>query len=608
MRAVVLTLFTVAFLFAPLYGQDTIPRQLLYELLKKGVPRTEGEQIQGTALWTDAVKAFSGKKRPLTIRDYLGLEYPRSLAASPDGKYVAFTIRRPTADFQGWQTQVHVLRVLDKNAWQVTTSAASCWSPAWSPDGNILTFLSTRERPRGGESTQLFALPFSDGGEAHAMTALENGVEEYAWSPTGSVIVLLTEESMSKEESRRGLKTTARSSRDPKPGKVLYLLDPRTGAASFLAAVDRGVTNLRFSPDGNLIVFQSNHTGEYNDEQKFGLFVMSLDGTLRQLTDAPGPETSPRFSPDGKKVAFITQTVPDIEFAETDLSIIDVDGSGMKNLTGDFDFSVKDFAWTKSGLLLAQVDEGMYTRVYSLDPGSGKMNRMAGDNVVLSDLSVASESGAVFCGVQDRTSLKEIAVLDRSKLTPLTAFSHQLERFRLGDQRVISFRSTDDKFDIEALVLTPPGFSSGKKYPLVLLVHGGPYGHYRDVFMQRYMAPVLAGAGFVCLLPNVRGSSGYTDVFSQSNRYDLGGGDYRDAMAAIDYVAAQGFIDTTRMGVMGGSYGGYLTNWIIPRRTGSRPPCPCTASSVGSRTGATRSSRRSSRCISGTITGSVPLT
>ena len=265
-------------------------------------------------------------------------------------------------------------------------------------------------------------------------------------------------------------------------------------------------------------------------------------------------------------MAFITQTVPDIEFAQTDLVIADTDGTNWRNLTESFDWSVSNYSWLPDeSRIIVQVAEGTGDALYSIDPANGTMEAIHDDGTELSNLDVAtgSERGAISIVEEGVESLPEIVTDIGGKFDAVTAYTEQLNSFRFGNQRVITVPSRDGKFDIEAVLIEPVGYEKGKKHPLLLAYHGGPYGRFRNTLMQYYPVQMLAQEGVMVVMPNVRGSAGYSDAFGQSNRYDLGGGDYRDAMDVVDYLIAEGMVDSTKMGVMGGSYGGYMTNWTI---------------------------------------------
>ncbi len=220
------------------------------------------------------------QQQPFTATDLLKLEYPVSPVISPDAKQVAFTIRKPDLQASQWITQVYVVSVADKSIRQMTASASSCSSPVWSPDGKWLTFVSKRDflneklQKQSGTS-QIFVLPMG-GGEALPLTNLSNDIEEYTWSPDGTKIAILAEEELSSEkqaevERKVKLKMDWTSSLDPKLGKDLWVLDVVLKTAKKIKTLDPGVTNLAWSPDSKKLVYQTDYTGEYNDEQKFDI-------------------------------------------------------------------------------------------------------------------------------------------------------------------------------------------------------------------------------------------------------------------------------------------------------------------------------------------------
>lgn len=526
-------------------------------------------------LAASALQLVAGQ-REYTARDHVTLDMPSSPVVSPDGKYIAFTVRKADLEKSKWITQIHLLTVADKSVRQITFSPQSCTSPAWSPNGSWLTFVSSREfldsaLSKHSGSAQLFALPLN-GGEAVPLTTLENGVDEYAWSPDGGIIAILSGEELSAEKQAEAEKNTKlkmdwTSSLDPKHGKDLRLLTMATKHLKKVKTIDRGASGISWSPDGKTILYQSNYTADYNDEQKYDLWTVDLAGHQTQLTKTAGPETRGRYSPDGKSIAFITQTVPDIEFAKTELSIMDATGGNVRSVTKSLPYSVTQFCWTPdTKSIIAVVNEKTSALLYSIDPATGAAKKLADGLFVLGDLTLSS-AGIPVVSMETSTTLREVAVIKKGKPEALTTFSHQIASFQFGQQEVISVKSRDGKFDIEAVLVKPVGYVEGKKYPLLLAYHGGPYGEFDNKLYQSYPVQMLAQKGVMVVLPNVRGGSGYTDEFSQSNRYDLGGGDFRDAMDVVDYLISRGMADSSQMGVTGGSYGGYMTNWTISQTT-----------------------------------------
>ena len=505
--------------------------------------------------------------KPYTMTDQLKLEAPSNPVISPNGDKVLFTIRKADLLKSKWVTQIYLLDVKTNNYYQFTKNGESCTDAKFSPDEKWVTFLSEREYLNSekdameSDATQLWAAPMS-GGEAHNWTTLPGGVDEYCWSHDGKKIAFLSDEYNEQKEKEKAenekLKKDDHIYDEPKPAKILDLLDIQTGEITSTFNLDPGAENISFSSNDQKIVYQTNYTGEYNDEQKYDIYSIDLTGKKVQLTNEAGPETSPKYSIDGKLIAYITQTVPDIEFAQTDLDIMNPDGTGKKNLTKDFDLAVNTFSWKDTNTIFFTVDEGTNEHLYKITLSTGKIKKLTNGNMILSDISLSSKGDLCFES-ESANTLNEIFVNNKK----LTDFSKQLEQFNPGTQEVVTYKSSDGKYNIEGILFKPVNFNPAKRHPLLLTVHGGPYGNFKNTFMQIYGTKIWTDKGYLVFAPNPRGSSGYSDEFAQSNRYDLGGGDYRDIMTGVDYIISKGFVDTTRMGVTGGSYGGYLTNWII---------------------------------------------
>lgn len=505
--------------------------------------------------------------KPFTMSDQLKLDAASNPVISPKGDKVLFTIRKADLLKSKWVKQVYLLNVATKNYYQFTKDGESCTDPKFSPDEKWVTFISGREylndekNAMESEATQLWAAPMS-GGEALNWTALPGGVDEYCWSHDGKKIAFLSDEyneqKGGKKAENKKLKKDDHIYHEPNAIKVLNFLDVQTGEIISSFNLDAGAANINFSNNDQKIVYQTNYTGEYNDEQKYDIYSVDLTGKKVQLTNEAGPETSPKYSMDGKLVAYITQTIPDIEFAQTDLDIMNPDGTGKKNLTKDFDLAVNSFSWKDNNTILFTVDEGTNEQLYKITLSNGKIEKLTNGNMIISNISLSAKGDLCYAS-QSASTLNEIFVNNKK----LTDFSKQLELYNPGTQEIVTYKSNDGKYNIEGILFKPANFDPAKKYPLILTVHGGPYGSFKNTFIQIYGTKIWTDKGYLVFAPNPRGSSGYSDEFAQSNRYDLGGGDYRDIMTGVDYIISKGFVDTTRMGVTGGSYGGYLTNWII---------------------------------------------
>jgi dipeptidyl aminopeptidase/acylaminoacyl peptidase len=510
------------------------------------------------------------QQRPLTPADKALLRTPATPVLSPVSNAVAFTIREADTAANRWITHVHLLDAGGKNR-QLTRGGESCTTPAWSPDGALISFLSKRtgmdaRGTRSNGTLALFALQAS-GGEARLLAAPEHDILEYAWSPDGSRIAFLTQSSLpdsmqARHAPRNERKLNLTVSSDPKPGRTLWLLTPSSSQIRRVTDLDAGVSNLAWFPDGERLAYQNNYTGEYNDEQKHDLWMTDLSGATTRLTDMEGPERKPRISPDGRFIAYLSQTVPDIEFAKTEISLLDMTTRGSRRVTANAIHSVVDMHWLPDGSLLALFNVGTSAELHRVDPGSGALRRVTDPALVVAEVHASRSGSAVFIA-DGAATLREIFLHTNDGSARRTQFSDQLKPFLLGRQEVITVRSDDNLYDIEAVLVTPPKVKPGAPVPLLLAYHGGPYGDFDNKFMQAYPAHILAAHGIATVMPNVRGSSGYSDAFGQANRYDLGGGDFRDGMRVVDALITRGVADSGRMAVMGGSYGGYMTNWTI---------------------------------------------
>jgi len=500
--------------------------------------------------------SVSAQNKPFTMTDQVNLESPNNPLISPNGDKVLFTIRKPDMIKNRWVTQIYLLDIPSDNYYQFTTNGKSCTNPQFSPNGKLVTFLSGREylnkesEKMESDGRQIWAAPLN-GGEALNLTSIKGGVDEYCWSHKGNLIAFLSEKQNDTEGSQ---KIFPREN----PVKVLNFLDVNSGKIISSFDLDAGATEISFSSNNNKIIYQTNYTAEYNDDQKYDIFAIDLNGNKTQLTSEAGPETSPTNSPDGKTIAYITQTVPDIEFAETDLNIMNGNGTGKKNLTKEFNLSVDNLIWKDDNTIYFTVNEGTNEQLYSVTLDNYKIEKITAGNMEVDGVSFSNKGDLCYVSESAKT-LNEIYINNK----PFTNFSKQLAEYNPGSQEVVSYKSRDGKFNIEGILFKPNNFDPTKKYPLILTVHGGPYGSFKNTFLQTYGTRIWTDKGYLVFAPNPRGSDGYSDAFSQANRYDLGGGDYRDIMDGVNYIISKGFVDTNKMGVTGGSYGGYLTNWII---------------------------------------------
>ena len=519
----------------------------------------------------------------LTVEDVLHWQYPREIAVNPDGAQIAYTVRTADPEKSAWGRDLWVFRSADGTVRQLTYGRGESTQPRWSPDGAWLAFLSDRtprRQPETGTSgaTQIWALPLA-GGEAQQWTTSLTSIDAYRWAPDGRSLVYRTDQPQpaavrARETRLEQLKFDATVKDSLRTNKVLYALDIATKNTRPIAVLDPGVRSFDIGPDGQWIVYETNYTGEYNDEQQYDLRTVNVaTGETVQLTDFPGPETDPRFSPDGDWIAYMNQTTPDIEFAETDLARCRFrPGQAAQDtltLTRDYDRAVVSYRWTGSATLALEIADGTETPVVEFRPdaSSRRYRPLTPEVGNASQVTLpAGKAGPIYYLWEDADHLPEITVNRKGSQDVLTDFSRVLAQYQTGAIRKYRWKSVDGQ-ELEGLLFLPPGFDRRKQYPLILTVHGGPYGRFRREYLQYYLPQLYTSDGYVVFAPNPRGSSGYGDAFGKAIWYQagghMGGIDYRDIMSGVDALIRDGFVDSTRMGVTGGSYGGYMTNWII---------------------------------------------
>ena len=483
---------------------------------------------------------------------------------------------------------------------QLTFSRDGETHPRWSPDGRMLAFLSPRideteplDEDDDPLTEQIWLLPI-DGGEARRLTNAKEGVLDYAWDfDTNSLVYLAPEprpapvESVRKTDRDRR-KVDATVEQDDRLRRQFWRVDAEDRKPKLLFTADYGVTEFAVSPDGKRLCYATNYTGDPNDYHIVDLFVRELEtGATHKLLERAGGKYLPKWSPDGAKIAFLSWLDPLTSYSNESLYVVDVQPPGVPTdsvesaLPSDeillhpctvegFDYDIDDYAWSRhDGLLYAIATVGTGSEIYRITPTEGP-NRSTvrlelNAAIVRDDLSL-DPGGTGFAFVQESVdALPEIVLVDEANeahiLTKLNV--ELLEGALIPRQEVVRWQSDD--LTIEGVLTYPQGWvtNSNTPCPLIVQIHGGPKGRIANTLRNYGMASVWAAEGYAVLQPNFRGSSGYGNAFAVANRRDLGGGDFRDIMAGVDWAIEAGIADPQQLGVMGGSYGGYMTNWAI---------------------------------------------
>jgi dipeptidyl aminopeptidase/acylaminoacyl peptidase len=541
----------------------------------------------GSEAATGAGISSTDAPRRLAIEDQFAIKRVAGAQISPDGEWVAYTLTTTDLEKERSTTQIWMVSTRGGDPVPLTMSGESASSPRWSPDGKYLSF--TASRGENGRS-QVWLLD-RRGGEAQQLTDVEQGVGSYEWSPDGSRLVLTIrdpEESAAAGEGGAGSSARSRA-REPwvidrlqiKRDGTGYLTDTRKTHLYVFDVASKKLTQITsgrwdegspaWSPDGTRIAFVSNRTEDPDANSNSDVWVVAADntdkgGTLVRITDYEGADGSPAWSSDGKWIAFTTG-INDPRYAAFETSHLAVapsDGRGPRRiLTEALDRNVGSPRFTADGrgILVSVSDEGE-GHLARVDVQTGAVTRLIDGEIMASGYSV-SDGGTLATVVSSHHMPGEVFVRDGEGLRRLTRVNDSLmASLELAEVRNIHYPSADGTI-IEGWVYFPPGFQEGTRYPAMLRIHGGPNGMYGVGF--HFEAQLFAANGYLAILTNPRGSSGYGREFGFALWQKWGIPDFDDVMAGVDYAIAQGWADGDRLGVGGWSYGGILTNYVITK-------------------------------------------
>lgn len=501
------------------------------------------------------------------------------LAVSPDGAWIAYTIATPIMEGTKSEFLTHIWLVSadGKTNVQYTTGEKPCTNPQFSPDGTMIAFQSTRGKDG---KNQVFWLRVM-GGEAEQLTNAKSGVSGFKWSPDGKRLCYTSADANSdKQEKDQNEKRDMRVIDADWKYHHLYVLD--------LAKTSKGerrskritsgkfhVTSFDWSPDGKTIAFAHQQTPSANDWTTTDISLVPADsGAIKPLVQWKGGDFAPRFSPDGKSISFTSDENNPRWAQATTIYVVAAEGGKPQKLATTPDESGGIGAWSADGkTVLLNESYRTMQRIYAV-PVNGKdaqvLINKSGENQGLLTSVTFSNNGKYCAFVATKPETPPDVYLCTSpdyKAVKLTNLFPEHGKIPTGKTEIISWKSKDGK-EIEALLTYPVAYQQGKKYPLILNIHGGPAG----VFTQNYTAsgavyPIqaFAQAGYAVLRPNPRGSGGYGKDFRRANLGDWGGGDYEDLMAGVDKTIEMGLAHPDSLCVTGWSYGGYMTSTIITK-------------------------------------------
>jgi dipeptidyl aminopeptidase/acylaminoacyl peptidase len=528
-------------------------------------------------------------KRGITPEDYYSFEFVSDPRISPDGQLVAYVVttvdqKQNRRHSSIWMTATDG----NRGPWQFTTSPQNSNQPRWSPDGQLLAFISSRpsaeavtsrssnETAAGEARPQVWVLSMN-GGEARHVTNLKNGVSSFQWSPDGKRLACLSRTGLSDNRGDNKDRSDVRhyshiSYKFNDTGwfddrrSHIWIVDAKSGAAKQITSGGEWKdTDPQWSPDGTRIAFVSNRTGkEYEEDRNSDVWVIPAEGgALTKISDHDEADTSPRWSPDGKTIAFVGRVHegehPKIWLAPS------TGGVASTMAARNMDLIPTDLEWAEGGHAIC-FEAGVKgeTHFFRIDAASKELAQVTGGARAIRGVDINDRTNQIVYVSNDFKHLDDLYVADLNGRDErkLTRVNESLWRqILLQDVARITYKSVDG-WDVDGFLVKPIGWQDGRKYPMILSVHGGPAGMYGVDWYHEFQ--VYAARGWAVFFCNPRGSTGYGEKFERGIVGEWGGKDYQDIMNGVDAVLRRySWIDRDRLGVTGGSYGGYMTNWIV---------------------------------------------
>src|SRR5579862_8739540 len=539
----------------------------------------------------------AAQKQPFDVQALLKIARIEEPQLSPDGKTVAFTVQTVDLAQNTKPKQIYTVPVSGGTPRQITTQGTDNERPEWSPDSKQIAFISDRAGLSPAGTAQLWIMN-ADGSNPRQITNLSTEAGGVLFSPDGKKLLFTSSVfpdcpddacNKSRLDAEKNNKVKARSYTtllfrhwtewQSKRRSHLLVVDVAGGPAKDLTPGDRdvppfslgGPDDYAISADSKEVCYSMNADPTPATSTNADLFVVPIvGGDSVKITSNPGADNSPQYSPDGRWLAYRSQARGGYESDRWRLIVLDRSSGRVNILTDSLDRYVNSFTWSpdSNALFFTVEDHGRQT--IEMIPATGGATRVVVSGAsTFDDMKLTSDAKTMIYTGQSGSAPTEIyrasssggapialthlndALLAQSTLTPLEDF----------------WVDAADKTRVQSFVVKPPNFDPSRKYPVLFLLHGGPEGAWGQTWSYRWNAQVFAAAGYVVEMPNPRGSTGYGQKFIDDINGDWGGKVYDDIMAVADYVAARPYVDPDRMAAGGGSFGGYMIDWMLGHTT-----------------------------------------
>jgi len=569
-----------------------------------------------------ASTTFAQAKRAPTIDEQLSLKAVSGQQISPDGRYVAYRVRETNWEDNLYVRQLWIVNISTGTSFQLTRGKKSIEGFRWSPDGKWIAFTTEREQSaivppdkekkdddsekkdsgktdadkdkdkkfgdKGGKpAAHQIWLISPEGGEAWQLTRHETDVQDFDWSKDGRQIAFTAAAIESKTDKDRKEKYSDYEvfEEDYKQSQI-WTVDVAAAQTNFLPAKARqitkdqklNVTSFAWSPDSTLIAYSvtTNPFLAFRGDEDIYIVDLAHDNAVHKVVALDGPDSNPTFSPDGKQLAFSTALAsPYFYYTNGHIATVDLDKvlaktattpADVKDLTAKFDEDPRLVDWGPDGIYFEALQKTS-SHLFRLDPSTIQVTRITSpDAFIGEDASLTKDFKTVAVIAEDGSHMAELYVspVDRFAPRKLTDFTAQVRGWNLGTAEVVSWKSQDGA-TVEGILHKPADYDPSKKYPLLVMIHGGPTGISFPLLSPNdtyYPVQIFLSKGALVLQPNYRGSAGYGAAFRALNVRNLGVGDMWDVMSGVDSLIKKGIVDPAKLGSMGWSEGGYISAFL----------------------------------------------